>query len=106
MPICDLPAVLDHESPPGFSENRLYRFEVSFTGPPMIRRTRGALSAAAITPLVDSHANAASLRDGASKLHKFVVSVRARNAYQAIKRTRVAVQTGGAYAGFSVTPDP
>ena len=59
MPICDLPAVLDHESPPGFSENRLYRFEVSFTGPPMIRRTRGALSAAAITPLVDSHANAA-----------------------------------------------
>jgi hypothetical protein len=72
----------------------------------MTRRIRGALSAAAITPLVDRHANDASLRDGASKLHEFVVSVRARDADQAMKRTRVAVLPGGAYAGFSVTPDP
>lgn len=88
-----------------FSETRLYRYEVSFTGPPMIRRTRCALSAAAITPLVDKHANAASLRDGASELHEFVVSIRSLDAGQAIKQTRVAVQAGGAYAGFCVAPD-
>jgi hypothetical protein len=41
----------------------------------MIRRIRGTLSAAAITRLVDRHADAASLGDGASKLHEFVVSV-------------------------------
>ncbi len=105
MPLCDLPTgKLDPLL--AFPQTRLYRFEVSFTGPPMIRRIRGALSAAAITPLVDRHANAASLRDGASKLHEFVVSVRARDADQAMKRTRVAVRPGGAYAGFSVTPDP
>jgi hypothetical protein len=72
----------------------------------MIRRIRGTLSAAAITRLVDRHADAASLGDGASKLHEFVVSVRARDADQALERTRVAVRTGGAYAGFSVTSDP
>ena len=84
----------------------LDRFEVSFTGPQMVRRTRGALSVAAITPLVDRHANAASLRDGASTLHEFVVSVRARDADQAMERTRVALPPGGAYAGFSVNLDP
>jgi hypothetical protein len=104
--ISDLPvAKLDRECPPTSSESRLYRFEVSFTGPPMIRRIRCALSAAAITPLVDRHANAASLRDGASELHEFVVSVRSQDADQAIKQTRGAVEAGGAYAGFSVTPD-
>ena len=102
MPVHDLPAAkLDR--PVAFPRARLCRFEVSFTGPPMTRRIRGALSAAAITPLVDRHANAASLRDGASKLHDFVVSVRARDADQAMKRTRAAVRPGGAYAGFSVT---
>ena len=105
VPIYDLPAAkLDR--PPAFPQARLYRYEVSFTGPPMIRRIRGALSAAGITPMVDRHADAASLRDGASKLHAFVVSVRALDADQAMKRTRVAVRPGGAYAGFSVTPDP
>jgi hypothetical protein len=84
-------------------ESLLYRFEVSFNGPPMSRRTRGALSAAAITPLVDRHNSPASLRDGASKLHEFVVSVRAGDAGQAVERTRAAVQAGGAYAGFSPT---
>ncbi len=84
-------------------ENRLDRFEVSFNGPPMIRRTRGALSAAAITPLVDRHNNQAALRAGASKLHEFVVLVPARDAGQAVERTRTAVQPGGAYAGFSAT---
>jgi hypothetical protein len=89
-----------------FPQTELDRFEVSFTGPPMIRRIRGALSAAGITPLVDRHANTASLRDGASELHEFVVSVRARDADQAMKRTQVALPPGGAYAGFSVSPDP
>jgi hypothetical protein len=70
----------------------------------MVRRTRGALSAAAITPLVDRHANATSVRDGASELHEFVVSVQSRDADQAIKQTRAAVQAGGAYAGFCVDP--
>jgi hypothetical protein len=84
-------------------ESLLDRFEVSFSGPPMIRRTRGALSAAAITPLVDRHNNLASLRDGASKLHEFVVVVQARDAGQAVERTHTAVQAGGAYAGFSAT---
>jgi hypothetical protein len=79
------------------------RFEVSFNGPPMIRRTRGALSAAAITPLVDRHNSPASVRDGASRLHEFVVSVRARDADQAVERTRTVVQAGGPYAGFSAT---
>jgi hypothetical protein len=84
-------------------ESLLDRFEVSFNGPPMIRRTRGALSAAAITPLVDRHNSLASLRDGASKLHQFVVVVRARDSGQAIERTRAAVQAGGPYAGFSAS---
>ena len=82
------------------------RFEVSFNGPPMIRRTRGALSAAAITPLVDRHNNLAALRDGGSKLHEFVVSVSARDPGQAVERTRAAVQAGGAYAGFSANLAP
>lgn len=85
-------------------ENPLDRFEVSFNGPPMIRRTRGALSAAAITPLVDRHNDLAALRAGASELHEFVVLVPARDAGQAVERTRTAVQAGGAYAGFSATP--
>jgi hypothetical protein len=87
-------------------ETLLDRFEVSFNGPPMIRRTRGALSAAAITPLVDRHNNLAALRDGGSKLHEFVVAVSARDPGQAVERTRTAVQAGGAYAGFSAILAP
>lgn len=83
--------------------DRLDRFEVSFNGPAMIRRTRGALSAAAITPLVDRHNDLAALREGASHLHEFVVLVPARDAGQAVERARAAVQAGGAYAGFSAT---
>jgi hypothetical protein len=69
----------------------------------MIRRTRGALSAAAITPLADRHNNMVAVREGGSELHEFVVSVSARDAGQAVERTRIAVQAGGAYAGFSAT---
>jgi hypothetical protein len=69
----------------------------------MIRRTRGALSAAAITPLVDRHNDLASLRGGGSKLHEFVVLVPACDPGQAVERTRAAVQAGGAYTGFSAT---
>ena len=85
-------------------ENQVGRFEVSFNGPPMIRRTRGALAAAAITPLADRHNNMAAVRDGASEAHEFVVLVPARDAGQAVERARTAVQAGGPYAGFSAVP--
>ena len=86
------------------SETLEDRFEVSFNGPPMIRRTRGALAAAAITPLADRHNNLAALRDGASALHQFVVLVPARDAGQAVDRARDAVRLGGAYGSFSAVP--
>jgi hypothetical protein len=85
-------------------ENVLGRFEVSFSGPKMVRRTRGSLAAAAITPLADRHRNTAALRDGASTAHQFVVLVPARDAGQAVERARTAVQAGGPYAGFSAVP--
>lgn len=89
---------------PAAVESPLLRFEVRFKGPAMTRRTRGALSAAAITPLVDRHNSRASLLQGGSELHEFVVSLRARDAEQAEVRTRAAVGPGGAYAGFLATP--
>lgn len=79
-------------------------FEVRFSGPPMTRRTRGSLSAAAITSLADRHNSPAALLGGASKLHEFVVLVRAPDAYQAVEQTRAAVQAGGIYTGFTATP--
>jgi hypothetical protein len=75
-------------------------YEVSFIGPPMDRRTRGALSAAAITPLADRHNSLAAIRAGASERHQFVVLVRASNADRAIEQIRTAVRMGGACAGF------
>jgi hypothetical protein len=87
-------------------ENRQDRFEVTFSGPPMIRRTRGALAAAGITPLVDRHNGLAAQRAGASEMHEFVVLVPARDAGHAVERTRGAVQAGGAYVGFSAARRP
>lgn len=86
------------------SQGPLLTFEVSFSGPPMLRRTRGALSAASITPLADRHNSAAAVRDGASEMHQFVVSLLARDAAQAIERTRAVVQAGGVYEVFCATP--
>jgi hypothetical protein len=80
------------------------RFEVSFNGPPMVRRTRGALAAAAMTLLADRHNNLAALRAGASTLHQFVVLVPAYDADQAVDRARAAVRLGGAYGSFSAVP--
>lgn len=53
---------------PARGEGLLLPLEVSFNGPPMIRRPRGVLSPAAITPLAARHNSPASLRQGASQL--------------------------------------
>jgi hypothetical protein len=69
---------------------------VTFQGPPLTRRIRGALSAAAIT-MIEHRAKAGSH----GQLQDYLVSVDARDSVDAVARVRAVVEKFGPYSAFA-----
>jgi hypothetical protein len=77
---------------------------VAFRGARLTRNTRGALSAAGITPIMGYPRDEAGEADGWIPLtRKHAVSVRARSPESAIDRVRAAVAVQGGYGEFTAT---
>jgi hypothetical protein len=87
-----------YSAPPGgrLSQAMLSSHRVSFLGPPLTRRGRGALSAAQITM---SDRRRAAGWDG--QLQEYLVSVQARDEEEAVARVRAVLGAHGSFAAFA-----
>jgi hypothetical protein len=74
----------------------LSKYHVRFVGPPLIRRSRGALSAAAIT-LVERR----PAETWGNQIQEYVVLVGARDRDDAVSRVRTVIEGDGYYKGFA-----
>ncbi|HET9120801.1 MAG TPA: hypothetical protein VFN72_09725 [Solirubrobacterales bacterium] len=79
----------------------LTKHHVRFLGPALTRRSRGALSAAAIT-LVDRR----PAEGWANQLQEYLVLVEARDRCDAVARVQKVIEAHGFYNGFEPVPPP